>query len=110
MGLNIDLTLGNSSVVKFGGYDESALKGELNIFSTTTTDAWMLTAKGFSFGGNDDNTWQNEARHVVFSPDKPFLYLPPTDMMIFRKELLASYGSDLTCDEDELCSFVGKTC
>jgi len=101
--LNIDLTLGNSSVVKFGGYDESALKGEMNIFSTTTTDAWMLTAKGFSFGGNDDNTSQSEPRHVVFSPDKPFLYLPPTDMKILREELLTAYRPDLTC-EDELCS------
>jgi len=49
---NIDLALGNSSIVKFGGYEESALKGEMNIYNTTTSDQWMLTAKGFTFGSD----------------------------------------------------------
>jgi hypothetical protein len=82
--LNVDLTLGNSSVIQFGGYDSTALKagsGGLKIFNVTHGDQWMLTASGFAFG-NDEDT-KDEARHVVFSPDKPFLYLPPTDVAIW---------------------------
>lgn len=105
--INVDLTLGNSSVVKFGGYDEKSLKDDLNIYNVTAPyDQWMLTATGYTFG-NDVNT--DEAIHVVFSPDKPFLYMPPTNLNSMHKELLSEYGPDLTCG-DGICKWAGKSC
>ncbi len=36
--LDIDLTMGNSSIVKFGGYDTSQIDGDINVFKTNDQD------------------------------------------------------------------------
>jgi hypothetical protein len=36
--LDIDLTMGNSSIVKFGGYDQSQIDGDINVFKTNDQD------------------------------------------------------------------------
>jgi len=80
--LKVDLTKGDRSIVKFGGYDalmkNDSSNEEVNmmIFKTgTSTDEnkWNLNANTIKLG---DSTSIGENINIVFSPDRKFLYLP----------------------------------
>jgi hypothetical protein len=57
--------------------------------------------KSFAFGSHM-NEGVDESRYLVISPDKQFLYMPPSDFGTFRTEILATYSPDLTCDDNSL--------
>jgi len=79
--LDVDLTKGNSSIVKFGGYDTTGLTSPLMVFNTSHPGQWILQADTISYGDENNNIASNV--DFVFSADKFFLYMPPTELRTF---------------------------
>jgi hypothetical protein len=72
--LDVDLKMGNNSIVKFGGYDESQVDGELNVFNTKQ-NSYDLTNPASIFWGNSPLP----SRNIRFTPDYPFMYVGSED-------------------------------
>jgi hypothetical protein len=71
---------GNSSVIKFGGYDMNALKAEvtdLTVLRTKDASSYSLTASVFDYGSNSLLSGVNKNVHL--NPHLPYLYVPDAD-------------------------------
>lgn len=81
-GLYIRNENGNSSNIKFGGWDRSALyPGQtLTTFRTYSTAHWDLKANSFMLGGK---TFLGDRRVISIDPHIPYLYIPNADWTDF---------------------------
>ena len=75
--LDIDLTMGNSSIVKFGGYDQSQIDGDINVFKTNDQD-YGLTGS-VKWGSFPFSAAASYSRGIYFTPEYPFTYLGVVD-------------------------------
>ena len=67
--INIDLTRGYNSVVKFGGYDVLALKEELAIFKIESDNGWSIPVIKVYIGSQQNPNSDIPYSEIIFSPD-----------------------------------------
>ena len=100
---------GNSSIVKFGGWDESALKNgtSLRMYrlgNDTEGSNLALVVRNISIGnltflGGD----LNKQEQVHFNPAVPFVYASESDFTTLKQALIANYtnSTGFKCDSDD---------
>ena len=112
--LNSNLENGDSSVLKFGSWDRSALAPgqELKNFKTKDSNSWIVNAKDFYLDGETFVT--GIVKEIDFSPHLPYLYLPNGDWTHFAfkmgekyPDIDCSYGAN-HCRWSKPCSQVSK--
>jgi hypothetical protein len=99
----------NSSVVKFGGWDQSAIQAgdELHMFRTHNLEHWRLTADNFTLG--DKPFLDGQMRLLDINSHLPFLYLPEADWLKFA-ELLEQEYPDIVCSQLENVCYFRQAC
>lgn len=112
--LNSNVEDGDSSVLKFGSWDKSALKaGEtLKNFKTKDSTSWAVTANNFLLDGL--SYVSGVIKDIDFSPHLPYLYLPNGDWTHFAfkmgekyPDIDCSYGNNY-CRWSKPCSSVSR--
>lgn len=95
-------TRGNSSVIKFGGYDESALQAgsSLVVLRTKSEKSFTLIAAEFYYGAV--NLLSGVAKDIELNPHLPYLYVPDADITHIMYQINAMYpdGSAYPIDCD----------
>lgn len=96
---------GNSSVIKFGSYDESGIEpgNALKVFKTLATNTWSLRANNFKLG--TQTLSHTGYRQVSLEPQLPYLYLPNADFQQFREKLTKIIGTPICSYGDNVCKF-----
>ena len=66
---------GNKSTLKFGSWDQNALKSDTNltIFRTTSPNSWSLLGDSLKM---KKLTFRTRELQIMLSPEFPFIYLP----------------------------------
>lgn len=70
---------GNSSVVKFGGYDQNALKAgtSLTVLRTKDEKGYILKASEFKY--DSTSLISGIPKDVDLNPQLPYMYVPDSD-------------------------------
>ena len=89
---------GNSSLVKFGSYDESGIKNgtSLNLIRCIDTQSWAMNLFNFSVG---NNTIPSLTAKVLLEPSLPFIYVANSDWPLMYAQI-GQLFPDFTCRED----------
>lgn len=112
--LNSNVEDGDSSVLKFGSWDPSALQSgaTLKNFKTKDSTSWTIEADAFYLDG--DSFVSGIKKDIDFSPHLPYLYLPNGDWTHFAfrmgekyPDIDCSYGSN-HCRWSKPCSQVDR--
>ena len=95
-------TRGNSSVIKFGGWDLEALTPgtSLTVLKTENEKSWTLKSSLFSYNGTNLFTSVVE-KNIDLNPHLPYLYIPDADWTHFAysmHNIYATTGYDIDCD------------
>lgn len=95
-GLYIREEYGNSSNIKFGGWDPSALQpgASLITFRTYSPQHWDLKADNFMIDGK---AFLSDVRIISIDPHIPYLYIPNNDWNDFAREMSLIYA-DIVCE------------
>jgi hypothetical protein len=67
---------GNTSQIKFGSWDKSAIDGQMLMYKTTSTTSWALDGQQFFLGATDLNLGH---RFIELDPMFPYMYIPDAD-------------------------------
>jgi hypothetical protein len=96
---------GNSSVIKFGSYDESGIEpgSRLCVFKTVALNTWSLRANNLKLGV--EKLAASGYRQVSMEPQLPYLYMPDADFTQFREKLNKIIGTPVCSYGDNLCKF-----
>ena len=96
---------GNSSVIKFGSYDESGIEPghRLRVFKTIAINSWSLRANNLKLGVEALKT--SGYRQISLEPQLPYLYMPDADFDEFRLKLNKIIGTPVCAYGDNLCKF-----
>ena len=95
-------------LVKFGGWDQSALASDLTVLKTRSSKSWALEAdtvyiNNFSFYGDQNYI-------IEFSPDVRNVFLPPQEWEQFAQQIQQSSSlvkcSQKACAYRKSCGFV----
>ena len=72
---------GDSSVVKFGGWDQNALAdgSSLTVLRTKDETSYTLIASKFFYGTHDLLPNTGVTKDIELSPHLPYLYVPDAD-------------------------------
>lgn len=71
---------GNSSSIKFGGYDPSGADGVIHFYKSKKNDDWVLKGGNMRVNGHPAI---NSEREMRFTPELPYLYIPAQDFAEF---------------------------
>jgi hypothetical protein len=105
---------GNSSNIKFGGWDQSAIAPGhyLKMFRTFSPQQWDLKADNFLLGGT---SFLMASRVISIDPHIPYLYIPNNDWIDFANTMEKHYGklycqfSKNKCYFDTACANVPES-
>ena len=75
--LDVDLTVGNSTIIKFGGYDTSQMTSD-GYYTYDTSLNWEIKTEHIYWGSYQFNS---AGRNVQFTPDYPFMYAGSNDFL-----------------------------
>jgi hypothetical protein len=106
--INSNLNNGNSSVVKFGSWDPSALAPgrPLTMIRTTSARTWALAASEFKLAGVSFLT--GIEKEIDISPHLPYLYIPDPEWTQYAWHLNELFGSQVDCAwGGNYCRFTG---
>jgi hypothetical protein len=106
--INSNLNDGNSSVVKFGSWDPSALASgqELNMIRTTSSRSWSVAASEFRLNGV--NFLTGIEKEIDISPHLPYLYMPDAEWSQYAYHLNDLFGAQVDCAwSGNYCRFKG---
>jgi len=101
---------GNSSIIKFGSYDEQGIATDatLAVYKTKEVSSWKIIARNLRLNGHYITT-QDSNRDFLFDMSLPYMYLPQKDWLNFAK-YMAVFNLDLHCsDFANSCKF-NKPC
>ena len=86
-------TRGNSSIIKFGGWDLDALDPgtSLTVLKTANEKSWTLIASEFMYNNKSLLTGVN--KNVDLNPHLPYLYIPDGDWTHFAFVINDLYAS-----------------
>jgi len=80
---------GNSSHIKFGGYDESAFVQECHMIKSYSNSEWALPYDKLTIGNTEYYSatvdGDKEPKLAEFNPAYPYIYLPNNDFATFSK-------------------------
>ena len=98
---------GNSSVIKFGGWDQSALKPgtQLTVLKTKDEKSWTLSASEFLYNGTSLITGID--KRIDLNPHLPYLYIPDADWTHFAFTINSLYA---TAQYPIDCNYGGNYC
>jgi len=84
---------GNSSIIKFGGWDQSALKpgSSLTVLKTKDEKSWTLSASEFLYNGT--NLITGIDKRIDLNPHLPYLYIPDADWTHFAFTINSQYAT-----------------
>jgi hypothetical protein len=90
--INSNIKDGNSSVVKFGSWDPTALAPgtELNVIRTTNSRNWVVAASEFKLAGITLLTGID--KDIDISPHLPYLYMPDAEWSHFAYNMNDLFG------------------
>jgi hypothetical protein len=99
---------GNSSNIKFGGWDPAALApgADLKMFRTVSTSHWDLKSDDFLMGGKP---FLQDVRYISIDPHIPYLYIPTYDWNLFSNAMSENYP-DLKCSSANNRCFWSTSC
>ena len=100
---------GNSSNIKFGGWDKSALAPgvALRTFRTYSPAHWDLKANNYMLGGK---CFLCDVQRIIsIDPHIPYLYIPTNDWTDFADAMTANFGT-LHCDSAKNLCYFAESC
>jgi len=89
---------GNSSHIKFGGWDQSAIAegGSLVMVRTRDVNSFQLNAHQFYIG---EELFLDKIRAIDIDPMLPYIYMPDLDYVKIQEKLQEIYyGQGIKCD------------
>jgi hypothetical protein len=91
--INSNVKDGNSSVVKFGSWDPSALAPGASLTTLRTNDAknWVLKSSEIKLNGV--SFLSGVDKEVEISPHLPYLYMPDAEWSHFAYAMNNMFGS-----------------
>lgn len=120
----MNMNNGNSTHVKFGGFDTEGIfsqnENDLTLMQTSSISSWSLDLQSASIGNTEfvhpKVSFSDSPRYVLFELTHPYIYIPLEDFKAVAIAINEAYGVKL-CG-DEVCYFknnckkitdVGKT-
>ena len=99
---------GNSSVIKFGGYDENALAdgNTLTVLRTKNEKSFTLLASDFYYG--DTSLLTGVPKDIDLNPHLPYLYVPDADITHVMYKINELYPESSAHPID--CDYSGNFC
>jgi len=101
-------TRGNSSVIKFGGWDSDSLNPgtSLTVLKTVDEKSWTLVASEFTY--NNTSVFTNTAvKNIDLNPHLPYLYIPEGDWTHFAFTINEMYTKTIYPID---CDYSGNYC
>lgn len=106
--INSNVKDGNSSVVKFGSWDPSALAPGYRLTTLRTRDSrnWVLKSSEIKLNGV--SFLSGVDKDIDISPHLPYLYMPDGEWSHFAYTMNNMFGSQIQCEwGDNYCRFQG---
>ena len=67
-------TEGDTQIIKFGGYDQDAIEGDLTVLECSDTSSYTLNMKNISINGTDIEFIYTQKVRLDIS--QPYVYVP----------------------------------
>jgi len=107
--INSNVKDGNSSVVKFGSWDPSALAPGAHLTTLRTRDSrnWVLKSQEIKLNGVSFLSGVDKS--IDISPHLPYLYMPDGEWSHFAYTMNDMFGGQISCEwRDNYCRFQGS--
>ena len=99
------------SSIKFGSWDEQGLREgtRLRMIQTTDNESWEVSLTDVSLAQKEIEL-SNQATKALIEPQYPYIYIPESDFIIYKKKLEDAYPFQLACSNERKACFFNHDC
>ena len=99
------------SSIKFGSWDEQGLREgtRLRMIQTTDNESWEVSLSDVSLAQKEIEL-SNQATKALIEPQYPYIYIPESDFIIYKKKLEDAYPFQLACSNERKACFFNHDC